>query len=85
MPSVKSYRNRKREIDMLQALLILAQEEIDSLSLKVRLYREYILKTYDGDFLDMIDIATSVEIPKCLKPLDAIKYIGERNGLDRIS
>jgi hypothetical protein len=70
MASCKSYRNRLKEIAMLRELLGLAQQELDSLSLRVRLYREYILKTYhDADFIDLVDI------PSCLKPLDSIKYV----------
>jgi glutamyl/glutaminyl-tRNA synthetase len=61
----------KQEIELLK-------KEIDRLKLTLRLYREYILKTYhDADFIDL------VEIPNCLKPLDSIKYVGELNGLDR--
>jgi hypothetical protein len=129
MPSVKSYQNRKREIESLRHLLqqyeaylkskdlIIAQleahinyvggllvdqakinptvilnnveetellkKEIEALKVTLRLYREYILKNYSGDFVNLVDIArTRVEIPKCLKPFDAIKYIGELNGLD---
>ena len=61
----------KQEIELLK-------QEIEALKLTLRLYREYILKTYhDADFIDIVDI------PNCLKPLDSIKYVGERNGLDR--
>jgi hypothetical protein len=63
----------KEKIDLLK-------KEMDQLKMTLRLYREYILKTYhDADFIDM------VEIPSCLKPLDSIKYVGELNGLDNQS
>jgi hypothetical protein len=124
MPSVKSYQNRKKEIESLRHLLqqyevylknkdmricqlegqlnhyagVLAdnlafqiqppfivntkeaellKKEIEALKVTLRLYREYILKTYhDADFIDM------VEIPNCLKPLDSIKYVGEKSGFN---
>ena len=63
----------KQEIELLK-------QEIEALKLTLRLYREYILKTYhDADFIDIVDI------PNCLKPLDSIKYVGERNGFDHLS
>jgi hypothetical protein len=63
----------KQEIELLK-------KEIDRLKLTLRLYREYILKTYhDADFIDI------VEIPNCLKPLDSIKYVGEKSGFNHLS
>jgi hypothetical protein len=50
----------------------LLKKEIDALKITLRLYREYILKAYDPDAADLI------EIPQCLKPLDAIRYAGEK-------
>jgi uncharacterized protein involved in exopolysaccharide biosynthesis len=126
MPSVKSYRNRKAEIEqliititqmreahhraldwrdteikklehmiqyyanlMLDSLAVqtpapiilkntsseeieLLKKEIEALKVTLRLYREYVMKAYDPDAVNII------EIPRCLKPLDAIIYAGEK-------
>jgi hypothetical protein len=75
MASCKSYQNRKHEIELLK-------QEVEALNVTLRLYRDYILKNYNPDFINMVDI---VEIPLCLKPRDAIRYIGEIRGFNNIS
>lgn len=65
MPSVKSYQNRKLEIELLK-------KEVEALKMTLRLYREYILRAYDPDAADLI------AIPSCLKPFDALTYIEEK-------
>lgn len=75
MASCKSYQNRKHEIELLK-------REVEVLKVTLRLYRDYILKNYNPDFVNMADI---VEIPLCLKPLDAIRYIGEIRGFNHKS
>jgi hypothetical protein len=91
MASCKSYQNRKHEIELLKRdverlqintrrlenIVVSQGEEINALKMTIRLYREYVLKAYDPDAADII------EIPNCLKPLDSIKYVGEQNGLNR--
>lgn len=62
----------KQEIELLK-------KEIEALKLTNRLYREYILKNYNPDAADII------EIPSCLKPLDSIEYIGEIRGFNHQS
>lgn len=69
MPSVKSYQNRKYEIELLK-------REIEALQITIRLYREYVLKAYP--LPSLVASPPSMEIPSCLKPLDAIRYAGER-------
>ena len=118
MPSVKSYQNRKAEIERLLKFLVekdreifrlstenkrlintifdyltlqitpafvlpankdevnALKKEIEALKLTNRLYREYILKNYNPDVADIL------EIPACLKPLDSIEYIGEIRGFN---
>jgi hypothetical protein len=62
----------KQEIELLK-------KEVEALKLTNRLYREYILKNYNPDVADIL------EIPACLKPLDSIEYIGEIRGFNNIS
>lgn len=74
MPSPIIVQNTgKQEIESLK-------KEVEALKITLRLYREYILKTYQAaDFVELVDI------PKCLKPLDSVKYVGEKCGLNNQS
>jgi chromosome segregation ATPase len=76
----------KEEIERLQTIIhrlenitVMQGKEIDQLKMTIRLYREYVLKAYDPDATDII------EIPNCLKPLDSIKYVGEKSGFNHQS
>jgi hypothetical protein len=76
----------KEEIERLQIIIqrlenitVMQGKEINQLKMTIRLYREYVLKAYDPDATNII------EIPNCLKPLDSIKYVGEKSGLDNQS
>jgi hypothetical protein len=83
MPSVKSYQNRKHEIERLCQRLVEKdiefrkkkvelQQEIEALKLTIRLYREYIIKAYNNP-----DAASIIEIPGCFKPYDSIAFIAK--------
>ncbi len=60
----------KQEIESLK-------KEIEALNITLNLYRRYILKAYPVTMPERLE---RVEIPSCLKPLDAIRYMGERES-----
>lgn len=60
--------NKEEEIKLLK-------KEIEALKITLRQYRNYVLKAYDPDAADII------EIPLCLKPFDALKWSSQRGYL----
>lgn len=65
-PAPVILQTNRVEVEQLKA-------KIQQLELKVRVYRNYILKTY-GSTTDLEDAIDIIEIPACLKPFDAIEY-----------
>lgn len=49
------------------------KKKVQELEMKNRIYREYISKNYNTS-VELQDALDMVEIPGCLKPLDAIEY-----------
>lgn len=90
MASTKAYQARKHEIEQLNADLYKAQSDLHAAqayiaTLRVRygIFADYIRHAYWQDLdnpvgvLEDWDALTGpVEIPKCMKPYDAIKYAG---------
>jgi hypothetical protein len=62
---------------------VMNKDRIQTLESQVRIYRDYIRRAYCSHALQATFLE---EIPSCLKPLDAIKYSGERinNGPDNL-
>lgn len=53
------------------------KKKVQELEMKLRIYRDYISKTYNTP-VELQDALDMVEIPACLKPLDAIEYAANR-------
>jgi hypothetical protein len=59
------------------------KKQVETSELKIRIHQDYIRRAYYSPVLNTTFLE---EIPSCLKPLDAIKYSGERidNGFDNL-